>query len=174
MTITFGNDHDVIVYALKTIISYARQNQQIFVAQCVWWLASIISLEKGLINHIDNLGIRSSVALPMTTPLVTSSKASEEGETDRQEKALKECEEYLQDSQRLRRLAKLKAAGRTGTGRINLLVSTKQSLKITTKRKGKQYSKTEGIEQTLIQRRKAEGECLRCVWPSDRKGKHWV
>jgi hypothetical protein len=174
MTITFGNDNDVIVHALKKIISYARQNQQIFVAQCIWWLASIIGLDKGLINHIDNLGIRSSVVLPMTTPLVSSSKASKEGETHRQDKALKECEQYLQDSQRLRHLTILKAAGRTRTGRINLLVSNKQSLKVTKKRNGQQYSKTEGIEQTLIQRRKAAGECLRCAWPSDRKGKHWV
>jgi hypothetical protein len=55
MTITFENDNDVIAYALEKVISYARKNQQIFVAQCVWWLASIIGLEQGLIIHIDNL-----------------------------------------------------------------------------------------------------------------------
>jgi len=55
MTITFENDNDVIVYALEKIIAYARKNQQIFVAQCVWWLASVISLKQGLIVHIDNL-----------------------------------------------------------------------------------------------------------------------
>jgi hypothetical protein len=47
MTITFENDNDVIIYALEKIISYARRTQQIFVAQCVWWLASIIGLEQG-------------------------------------------------------------------------------------------------------------------------------
>jgi len=35
-------------------------------------------------------------------------------------------------------------------------------------------SKTEGIDSSEINRRKAAGECLRCAWPSDRKGKHRV
>jgi len=55
MTITFENDTDIIVYALEKVISYARRTQQIFVAQCVWWLASIIGLEQGLITYVDNL-----------------------------------------------------------------------------------------------------------------------
>jgi len=63
MTITFENDKDVIVYALEKIIAYARRTQQIFVAHCVWWLASIIGLEQGLITHIDNLRIRSEPLL---------------------------------------------------------------------------------------------------------------
>jgi len=53
MTMTFENDDNVIVYALEKIIAYARRTQQIFVAQCVCWLASIIGLEQGLVNHID-------------------------------------------------------------------------------------------------------------------------
>jgi hypothetical protein len=61
MTITFENDNDVIVYALEKVISYARRTQQIFVAQCVWWLVSIIGLETGLVNHIDNLRKREDV-----------------------------------------------------------------------------------------------------------------
>jgi len=35
-------------------------------------------------------------------------------------------------------------------------------------------SKTEGIESSEIDRRKAAGECLRCAWPSDRTGSHRV
>jgi len=62
MTVTFENDNDVIVYALEKVIGYARRTQQIFVAQCVWWLASIIGLEQGLINHLDNLHSREEVA----------------------------------------------------------------------------------------------------------------
>ena len=58
MTITFENDNDVIVYGLEKVISYARRTQQIFVAQCVWWLASIIGLEPNLIAHIDKLRTR--------------------------------------------------------------------------------------------------------------------
>jgi hypothetical protein len=61
MTITFENDNDVIVHALEKVISYARRTQQIFVAQCVWWLASIIGLEQGLIIHIDNLQERTNI-----------------------------------------------------------------------------------------------------------------
>jgi hypothetical protein len=58
MTITFENDNDVIVYALEKVISYARRTQQIFVAQCVWWLASVIGLEQGLSTFIDNIQSR--------------------------------------------------------------------------------------------------------------------
>ena len=61
MTLTFENDNDVIVYALERIISYARRNQQIFVAQCVWWLASIVGLEEGLVIHINNLRKRADI-----------------------------------------------------------------------------------------------------------------
>jgi hypothetical protein len=62
MTITFENDNDIIVYALEKIISYARRTQQIFVAQCVWWLASLTGLEQGLITHIDNVRKREVAA----------------------------------------------------------------------------------------------------------------
>jgi len=62
MTITFENDYDVIVYAFEKIISYARRTQHIFVAQCVWWLASIIGLESGLINYIDSFRKREEVS----------------------------------------------------------------------------------------------------------------
>jgi hypothetical protein len=58
MTITFENDNDVIVYGLERVISYARRTQQIFVAQCVWWLALIIGLEPNLISHIEKLRVR--------------------------------------------------------------------------------------------------------------------
>jgi len=54
MTITFENDNNVIVYALGKIISYARNNQFIFLAQSVWWISSIIGLQQGLIIRIDN------------------------------------------------------------------------------------------------------------------------
>jgi hypothetical protein len=62
MTITFENDNDVIVSALEWTISYARRTQQVFVAQCVWWLVSIIGLEQGLINHIGNLHGRTIIS----------------------------------------------------------------------------------------------------------------
>jgi hypothetical protein len=58
MTLTFEHNNDVVVYALEKIIAYARRTQEIFVAQCVWWLASIIGLEPGLVIYIDNLQSR--------------------------------------------------------------------------------------------------------------------
>jgi len=54
MTIIFESDNDVIVYTLEKIISYARENQYIFLAQSVWWISSVIGLQQGLIVHIDN------------------------------------------------------------------------------------------------------------------------
>jgi len=55
MIITFGNDKDVIIYALDKIISFARDNQYIFLSQSVWWISSIIGLQEGLTIHIDKL-----------------------------------------------------------------------------------------------------------------------
>jgi hypothetical protein len=49
---------------LEKVIAYARRTQHIFVAHCVWWLASIIGLEQGLINHLDNIQSRVEVATP--------------------------------------------------------------------------------------------------------------
>jgi hypothetical protein len=61
MTVTFENDNDVIVYALEKVILHTRRTQQIFMAQCVWWLAGIIGLEEDLIIHIDKLHGRTAV-----------------------------------------------------------------------------------------------------------------
>ena len=55
MPITFESDHDTMIYALECVIAYARRTQQIFVAQCLWWVASIIGLEQALVSHIDKL-----------------------------------------------------------------------------------------------------------------------
>jgi hypothetical protein len=63
MTITFEHETDVIIYALEKVISHARRNQQVFVAQCVWWLASIIGLEQGLITFIDKIQSRVEVTV---------------------------------------------------------------------------------------------------------------
>jgi len=62
MTITFDNDSDAIIYALERIVSYARDNRYIFVAQSIWWISSIIGLQQGLVNHIDTLRVQSEVS----------------------------------------------------------------------------------------------------------------
>jgi hypothetical protein len=68
MTITFENNNDIIVYALEKVIAYATRTQQIFVVQCVWWLASVVGLESGLVTHSDNLRERTEVDEPLRDP----------------------------------------------------------------------------------------------------------
>jgi hypothetical protein len=71
MTVTFENDNHVIIYALGRVISHARKTQQIFVAQCGWWLAGIIRLGEALVNHIDTLHRRTTVQQKRTTKEVS-------------------------------------------------------------------------------------------------------
>jgi hypothetical protein len=164
MTLTFENDHDVIVYALEKVISYARRTQQIFVAQCVWWLVSIIGLESNLISHIDNLNSRNGKETISPVPRDIQ-------EDIRRDQVLEECEEYLKESRRLRDIASLKSKGTTQTGRINPTRISKKALK------GKDYPAGNqailaGIDKAEIQRRRKAGECLGCAWPAARKGRH--
>jgi hypothetical protein len=124
MSITFENDNDIIVNALEKVISFARSTQQIFVAQCIWWLASIIGLERELEIHISNLHGRTIVAKPVkieTGPselpdrslrfsavleeVLTADKPApcapkDTGENLRQDRYLKGCNEFLRESQR--------------------------------------------------------------------------
>jgi hypothetical protein len=185
MTITFESGNDVIIYALEKVISYARKTQQIFVAQCVWWLASIIGLDEGLVNYIDNTQFRIDVTvLPERVPGVrrtVSPVPMDNQEDQRQDKILKECEEYLKDSRRLREIAALKATGKTLTGLINPTAISKKHLRKKDRYRRKPAGpptkgrpETAGIEEAEIQRRKSNGECLRCAWPTNRKGSHRV
>ena len=185
MTVTFENDNDVILYALEKVISYARRTQQIFVAQCVWWLASIIGLEQGLANYIDNIQSRTdTTVLPENVPGVdrtVSPVPRDIQEDQRQDKVLKECEEYLKDSRRLREIAALKATGKTLTGFVNPTAISKKCLRKkdrqprkTASLPRKDTSRLAGIAREEIARRRVNEECLRCAWPSDRKGSHRV
>lgn len=72
MTISFENDNNVIIYALEKIISFAWENQYIFVAQCIWWIVSIIGLQSGLVIHIDNLAMRSEINCRYTREISTT------------------------------------------------------------------------------------------------------
>jgi len=38
----FNNEYDMIIFALSTILNQLERQNQIFAAQCIWWLASII------------------------------------------------------------------------------------------------------------------------------------
>lgn len=75
MTDTFENDNDVIMYALEKVISYARDNRYIFLAQSVWSIASVIGLMAGLVDYIDSLrkqsDIRPQIYLPWDSVLIS-------------------------------------------------------------------------------------------------------
>jgi len=188
MPITFENDTEVIIYALEKIITIARNTQQIFVAQCIWWLASVIDLEQGLVQYIDTLHGRIAPINTTSEPTVLNTDTA-----DHQDKVLKECEEYLRESRRLRDIATLKSKGKTQTGRINPTPISKKALRkkdryrrkpavpaeTVSKEESKSendgvYSKTYGIIESEIQRRKSSGECLCCAWFADSKGSHRV
>jgi len=135
MTITFENDNDVIVYALENIIAYARRTQQIFVAQCVWWLASIIGLESGLIIHIDNLRKREVTATSeecsgfihpdraqhILSERAVSSTPRDLTEDQRLDHVLEEAEDRLATSKSIR--------SSWQPNQVNPLPSTKRQLK---------------------------------------------
>jgi hypothetical protein len=77
-----------LVYALEKVISHARKTGQIFVAQCVWWLASIIGLEQGLIIYIDNLHSRVKVLVNPEEPQAKPTPPPEESSLERQDHVL--------------------------------------------------------------------------------------
>jgi len=58
MSINFENNNDILVYALAQVIAYPGRTEQIVVARCTWWLASVWGLEEGLIVNIANLAGR--------------------------------------------------------------------------------------------------------------------
>jgi hypothetical protein len=185
MTITFETDNDVIIYVFEKLISYARRTQQVFVASCIWWLASIVGLEQGLVAYIDNIQTRQKVIIvPETVPDKQKSLSPvprDIHEDQRRDQVLKECEGFLKESGPLREISTLKSKGKNKKERINALASTKQLLK-KDRKNPKQFKairlqtefNTEGIAISEVEQRKAAGECLRCAWPSDRKGAHRV
>jgi hypothetical protein len=135
MTITFEYESDVIIYAFEKVISYAKQNPQIFVAQCIWWLVSIIGLEQGLIIHLDNLREKKHLSpidnrlelvhpdritriLPETAVSPTPRDLTEDSRLDR---ILASAERTVQESIRDYAIVR--------QGRLNPLPTTKRQLK---------------------------------------------
>jgi hypothetical protein len=49
------------VYTLETIISHARQHQNIILVLCVWWISAILGLQEGLVIHIDDIKERENI-----------------------------------------------------------------------------------------------------------------
>jgi hypothetical protein len=198
MTIAFANDNDVIVYALEKIISYARTNQYIFLAQSVWWISSIIGLQQSLINLIDNLKARAEVNLAKEVPdtsdgeiptseviihpdrvhqiqhsedsyIVSDIESISTTETDIHNEVIDNCEAFLEQSREER-----KAIGRN-TRHISRIINRKAERKANWKAQKpiKTFgTQTEGIDGSELRRRKAAGECQRCAWSPYWKGSH--
>jgi len=41
----FETEKEVIVYALESSMSFSRETQYLFVANCIWWIAGIVGLD---------------------------------------------------------------------------------------------------------------------------------
>jgi hypothetical protein len=111
MTLTFENDNDVIVYTFEKIIAFARREQYLFVANCVWWIAGVIGLDQGLITFIDNLESRKEI-VDIRAISETPRDIARSVSPDKQEST------YTPDPLR-----------RTRTGRINPLPQSKTQLR---------------------------------------------
>ena len=185
MAITFKNDNDIIVYALEKVISYARDNQYTFLAQRVWWIASIIGLQEGLVIHIDNLRARTLVGSPAKLKgrhspdssvhaswvaqiqnSTTKYSAFDTGsisttETDIHNEVANNCEIFVEQSKQER-----KAIGhRTRQASRIIKWMSKKAIKTFS-------TQMEGIDGSELRRRKAVGECQGCAFPNDREGSH--
>jgi hypothetical protein len=198
MTITFENDNDVIVYALEKIISYARNNQYIFLAQSVWWISSILGLQQGLIIHLDNLNARrnqnsinkatdspGNSAVPDqevldTNPHIHPSRIAQSQPSDgdystSDEDSISTTESAIHHEviENCEIFLKQSEQERKAIGRKNRQASRVVKRKANKKKPLKTFgTQTEGIDGSELCRRKAAGECQRCAWPRDRKGSH--
>lgn len=94
----------------------------------------------------------------------------------RQEQHLKECEEYLKESRRIRDIVAMKSKGMTRIWRINPTPISNKALGKQDRNNRKRAvpaekeSKTAGNDETEIQRWREAGECFQCAWTLDRKG----
>jgi len=193
MTITFQDDIYVIVYALDNVISYARNNQYIFLAQIVWWISSIIGLQPGLIAHIDILKSRDdsgNTDLPKESlsynihpdrignlrRLEVDNVISDNGtisttESNIHNEVINNCEAFLQQSYQER-----KAIGRQARKERRTIKAKVDREKIRKNIKPILTVKSQigGINRSEVKRRKAAGECQHCAWPRDEKRSHSV
>jgi len=148
---------------LEKVISFARDNQYIFLAQSVWWISSILGIQEGLIIHINNLKKRHQKSDSSTKN--SDSDCSDSGhesisttETDIHDPIIDNCEFLLEQSKQERK----------AVSRFN-----RQASGVVKKKPIKTFrTQTEGIDGNELQCRKAAGECQCCAWPQDRKGSH--
>jgi len=202
MTSTFDNDNDVIISWLEKIISYARDNQYIFITQCCWWLASSIGLKEGLVIHIDNLRIRAEAYQAPSNTCPDSSDVhpdwinqiewsisdrKEASDSRSQDSSKLESEllctsedslhnQILEDCQKFlqeSKLARKKVARQSLEASRRLPKKPVLGTSRVQKKPRKSYkNQTSGIEKPELDQRKAAGVCHRCAWPQGRKGAH--
>jgi len=202
MTINFENDDNVIVYTLEKVISYARDNQYIFVAQCVWWLASIIGIKEWLVTHIDKLWVwskldcapgivnsDSTIIHPDRLRQIEKQNSDPDNQIyyDNRESSGSETglRSMFEDSLHHRILEnceeylQISERNRKTIARNNLHSSkkllrklTQQSEQFQRKTRKNYQDQIQGIERSELDRRKSAGECHRFAWPQDRKGAH--
>jgi len=48
---TFNNEHNVILCSVSILLDRFERENQLFAAQCTWWLASIIQFTEVLIYY---------------------------------------------------------------------------------------------------------------------------
>jgi len=197
MPITFETDNNAIVYALERIISYARKNQYIILAQSIWWISSIIGLQQGLVNYIDNLrepseayqapsinqcdrdNIHPDCISRITNPIPNldspnygNSRDSSESESEQ----LSPSDDSLHDQilDHCEEFLQQSKQEREKVARRNLQIGKEISGRLPQRKKPRKSYKDQvmGLDRSELARRKAAGECHYCAWPGDRNGAH--
>jgi hypothetical protein len=133
VTITFESSNDFIVYALQTLISFARTNQHLFITQCVWWIAASIGLQQGLINFIENLNIRAATTNTAIWEISTMprgvAREVKESSLTREDRILSAAEHFLEEFIQAKADSASSQSRSTCPGRINPMLQTNNQLK---------------------------------------------
>jgi len=169
MPITFEKDNNVIVYAFEKIIAFCWDNQYIYIAQCIWWISSVVRLQQGITIHIDNTWLwGSTIAEDILSVAVSyengkiytdqighfrDSVDKSDNESNRLDSVLKTTEELLNLSKRQRNnFQKTKWELSNGVENAWEITKTYQT-------------QTDGMEDSELNRRKAAKDCQCCAWP---------
>jgi hypothetical protein len=159
LTSTVETESDVIVYALEKIISFGRENQYLFVANCAWWIAGIIELDSGLTVHIDNLATRRNIELrqisstPWDIAMSVSPTPRDLTEDRRLDQALEIAEIFVTESRRARNTwqrNRVKSLPKTKTQRQKAR-KIKWLQEAGNKQEAKQNERLQEIRATVIQ-----------------------
>jgi hypothetical protein len=188
---TFNNEHDILIWSFSYPIRRFEDSQNLFAAQCVWWLVSLTNLTdlveyychyrtfpSDYNNHVIQRGRHPAADLDASKPgLINNVHISRKHlikdlvlESDL---LPRKDEQSTEGSEELCR----KASGRISKKRIQNQSSESKRTKLRHNKKqkpGSRSSSLEDINTAEIKRRRESGECLRCAWPADRKGTHQV